>query len=70
MKRIEFITAKLTNDGTLTKDEMATIITAVFSLNIDFEDRSSTSTFYQSKLDDEVLSPIKNGLVSLNQEIQ
>lgn len=57
MKRIEFITAKLTNDGTITKNEMAAILAAVAWLNEDLNAGLISR-----------LNPVFNGLTSLNRE--
>ena len=59
MKKIEFITAKLVNEGTLTKDEMAAILTAVYLLKDDLDNGFISR-----------MNPISNGLVSLNQEVK
>jgi len=58
MKKIEYITAKLTNEGTLTKDEMAAILTAVLILKDDLHNGIMSR-----------LNPIANGIISLTQEI-
>ena len=57
MKKIEFITAKLANDGTITKDEMAAILTAVFILKDDLDNGTLSR-----------MNPIANGINSLNRE--
>jgi hypothetical protein len=59
MKKIEFITAKLVNEGTLTKDEMVAILSAVEWLNEDLKDGLISR-----------LNPAFSGLVSLNQEVK
>ena len=59
MKKIEYIVAKLTNEGTLTKDEMVAILTAFEWLNEDLKAGLISR-----------LNPAFSGLVSLNQEVK
>jgi hypothetical protein len=59
MKKIEFITAKLTNEGTLTRDEMVTIIAAIESFKYDLDNGFISR-----------MNPISSGLVSLTQEVK